>query len=185
MPRYRNIPHRLDIETFAKLIAGDEVLFVSCPYSALLASWPDAPDPAEPMPLPSRHGSVWRRGTRTRKRGDRGIRTMGRIDRGGEDDGDHVQSPPGLPRSGRPNSIGLAAEPGFPTGLDTPAINCTRPLTNGQPMSFRTGNGPVPVETRAAIAFIAARACGVDDATSRASQPLGGLPLSSIDLKTA
>ncbi len=31
--------HRLEIETFASAVAGDEVAFIACPYKTLLGSW--------------------------------------------------------------------------------------------------------------------------------------------------
>ena len=36
--------HRKEIERFAAAVAGDEVVFVSCPYRRLLKAWTDSED---------------------------------------------------------------------------------------------------------------------------------------------
>ena len=36
--------HRKEIERFAAAVAGDEVVFVSCPYKRLLKAWTDSED---------------------------------------------------------------------------------------------------------------------------------------------
>jgi hypothetical protein len=45
VPPEDRLQHRAEIAAFAEMVAGDEVSFLSCSYSELLADWAASPDP--------------------------------------------------------------------------------------------------------------------------------------------